>query len=266
MRQSVKTGAVSIPVLLALAGACVQPHPAREPQALTAAQAAPAADAAMAAFKAQSPAFIEAYMNQPGVKKLQLGAGRSRLPGWLNTDIEPGERAAFLDATQRFPFDDGTLNYIFSEHVIEHLTYDEGKAMVAEAYRVLAPGGKMRVSTPNMARFIELFDKNPSEEAKAYIDGKRYWHEWPREGNPATIILNLQMSSWGHKFMYDVETLGGILTAAGFRNVKEFEENISSDPHLSNLEERDTGVNARWSDYETMSVEVEKPAVTTERR
>jgi predicted SAM-dependent methyltransferase len=220
---------------------------------------------AITQFKQRSGAIIAAYMREQTVRKLQIGAGSSRPVGWLNTDIEPGDGLAFLDATKRFPFEDGSLHYIFSEHVIEHLTYDEGKFMMAEAYRVLAPGGKMRISTPNLTRFIELFDKNPSEEAKAYLVGKIGWHEWPNEPNAAAIILNLQMSSWGHKFMYDVATLGAALRRAGFQDVQEFEENISDDQHLSDLEERDTGVNVRWSDYETMSVEVEKPGTATTR-
>ena len=220
---------------------------------------------ALAAFQERSPAIIAAYMRNEPIRKLQIGAGSSRRPGWLNTDIEPGEGLAYLDATKRFPLDDGSLHYIFSEHVIEHLTYDEGKLMMAEAYRVLAPGGKMRISTPNLTRFIQLFDKDPSEDAKAYLVGKMKWHEWPDEPNQAAIILNLQMSSWGHKFMYDVATLSGALTRAGFQNVQEFEENISFDEHLRNLEERDGGVNERWSDYETMTIEVEKPRAATTR-
>ena len=61
------------------------------------------------------------------------------------------------------------------------------------------------------------------------------WLEWPKEPNAATIILNLQMSSWGHKFMYDYQTLSGALTRAGFQNPQEFEENISDDEHLRDL-------------------------------
>lgn len=215
-------------------------------------------------FQKNSAAIIDAYLRDYSIRKVQLGAGGSRLKGWLNTDIEPGgDGLAYLDATKRFPFEDASLHYIFSEHVIEHLSYDEGKTMIAEAYRVLVPGGKMRVSTPDMMQFIALFEEDPSDEAKAYIDGKRAWHEWPKAPKAATIILNLQMSSWGHKFMYDFETLAAALTEAGFRNPQSFEENVSNDEHLANLEERDTGVNVRWSDYETMSVEVEKPVPTT---
>jgi predicted SAM-dependent methyltransferase len=218
-------------------------------------------------FQKHSPAIIDGYFRDNQVRKVQLGAGSSRLQGWLNTDIEPGEGLAYLDATKRFPFADNSVHYIFSEHVIEHLTYEEGKAMVVEAFRVLAPGGRMRISTPNLTRFIELFDANPSEPVRAYIAGKIAWHEWRMEGNPAAIILNLQMSSWGHKFMYDLDTLAAILSSAGFGGAQEFEENMSGDPHLKNLEERDDGVNAHVSAHETMSVEVAKPGIAaTETR
>ena len=219
---------------------------------------------ALEQFQNNSGPIIEAYIRSHDVRKVQLGAGSSRLEGWLNTDIEPGgDGLAYLDATKRFPFEDGSVHFIFSEHVIEHLSYEDGKAMIGEAFRVLAPGGKMRVSTPDMRRFIALFDENPSEEAKAYIQGKLKWHKWPNEPNAATIILNLQMSSWGHRFMYDFETLAGALTRGGFRNPQAFEENISDDEHLRDLEERDSGVNVRWSAYETMSIEAEKPRGTT---
>ncbi len=217
-------------------------------------------------FRQRSPHLIAQYLRDHPIRKVQVGAGVSRLKGWLNTDIEPGDGLAYLDATQPFPFEDGSIHYLFSEHVIEHLTYDEGKSMVAESFRVLAPGGKMRISTPNLTRFIELFGKNPSPEARSYIHGKLGWHRWPREPNAAAIILNLQMSSWGHKFMYDVETLSGVLTRAGFRNVQEFEEDISHDAHLRDLEGRDTGELARWNNYESMSVEAEKPQAVTSTR
>jgi predicted SAM-dependent methyltransferase len=234
--------------------------------ALTAqpASLAPSDSSALQQFQNNSAAIIDGYLRSHEIRKVQLGAGSSRLAGWLNTDIEPGgDGLAYLDATKRFPFDDESIHYIFSEHVIEHLTYDEGKAMVAEAFRVLVPGGKMRVSTPDLMQFIALFNNNLSDDARDYLQGKVKWHEWPDEPNAAAIILNLQMSSWGHKFMYDFPTLSNVLTRAGFQNPRTFEENISDDPHLRELEERDSGVTVRWSNYETMSVEVEKPATTT---
>jgi hypothetical protein len=50
---------------------------------------------------------------------------------------------------------------------------------------------------------------------------------------------------------------------AGFQGVEEFEENRSDDPQLRDVEESDTGVNTRWSAYETMILEAEKPTAST---
>jgi predicted SAM-dependent methyltransferase len=223
----------------------------------------PAADAALAEFKQRTPERIETYLREQQVRKLQLGAGNARHEGWLNTDIEAGEGLAYLDASKPFPLPDSSIHYIASEHVIEHLSYEDGKVMLAESFRVLAPGGKVRVATPNLLRFIELFQKDPSEPARVFAAGKIAWHEWPKEPPSAAIILNLQLSSWGHKFTYDPETLEAALARAGFTSVRQFEMSESDDPVLNGFEARTTGVNAATVRHETMVLQATKPAAST---
>ena len=225
---------------------------------------APQADtAAITDFKQRSRAVIDAYLAGQGVKKLQIGAGTARHDGWLNTDIEPGDGLAFLDASQPFPLPDGAFDYVASEHVIEHLSFTEGTTMLSESYRVLAPGGKVRIATPNLLRFIELFDKNRSEAAANFMAGKLAWHEWPKEPFSPAIVLNLQLSSWGHKFTYDPETLSAALARAGFTSIRQFEMSDSDDPVLDGFEARTTGVNAATVRHETMVIQAAKPAQTT---
>ena len=225
---------------------------------------ATAADTAgVTEFKQRSREMIEEYVSQQQVRKLQLGAGNARHDGWLNTDIEAGEGLAYLDASKPFPLADGSMHYIASEHVIEHLSYEDGKVMLAESFRVLAPGGKVRVATPNLLRFIELFQKDPSEPARVFAEGKLAWHEWPKEPPSAAIILNLQLSSWGHKFTYDPETLEAALARAGFTSIRQFEMSESDDPVLDGFEARTTGVNAATVRHETMVLQAVKPGVST---
>ena len=222
---------------------------------------APASDtAAVAGFKQQSRATIDAYLRSQGVKKLQIGAGTARHEGWLNTDIEPGEGLAFLDAAQPFPLPDDAFDYVASEHVIEHLSFAAGATMISESYRVLAPGGKVRIATPNLLRFIELFDQNRSDAATTFMAGKLAWHEWPKEPSSPAIVLNLQLSSWGHKFTYDPETLQAALARAGFTSIRQFEMSDSDDPVLNGFEARTTGVNAATVRHETMVIQATKPA------
>src|SRR5438477_50522 len=79
------------------------------------------------------------------------GAGFNSLPGWLNTDLEPKSASViYLDAAKPLPFAYSTFDYIFSEHVIEHIPYPQGLSMLKECFRVIKPGGTIRIATPNL--------------------------------------------------------------------------------------------------------------------
>ena len=64
------------------------------------------------------------YFSKNSVKKLHIGCGSNILDGWLNSDYYPPLASVLhLDATKRFPFEDNTFDYVFSEHVIEHIAF-----------------------------------------------------------------------------------------------------------------------------------------------
>jgi predicted SAM-dependent methyltransferase len=220
------------------------------------------ADAAVEAFIARSPEAIETYVRTHEIRKLQIGAGSSRLEGWLNTDIEPRDHLAYLDATTRFPIEDGSFRYVFSEHVIEHLTLEQGAVMLAESYRILAPGGKVRLATPDLLQLVALFRDEKSDAARQYLTGKLEWHDWPRHPTPECVILNLQLSSFGHRFVYDEGTLAAALTRAGFGSVRRVTLHESDDPHLRGLEGRIEGWIGQLNAYETMVLEAVKPGAS----
>ncbi len=55
----------------------------------------------------------------------------------------------------RIPLDDGSVQLVFSLEVIEHLV--SFSHLLAEAYRILAPGGHLLVTTPNITRIGNVF-------------------------------------------------------------------------------------------------------------
>ena len=48
---------------------------------------------------------------------------------------------AFLNAEEKLPFKDDTFDYIYSEHLIEHLEYSKAK-LLEELYRVCKNNGR----------------------------------------------------------------------------------------------------------------------------
>ena len=85
------------------------------------------------------------------------------------------------------------------------------------------------------------------------------WHGWPSHPTVPATILNLQLSSWGHRFVYDPDTLRAALTKAGFQSIREFAVGESDDPNLQGMELRQSRAIASLNTYETMIFQAIKP-------
>ena len=209
--------------------------------------------------KLRTPALVNDYLATNPIARLHLGAGHNNKPGWLNTDIEPLPGQAYLDVTEPFPLPDRSVVYITSEHVIEHITYEQGMHMLKECYRVLKPGGRMRVATPNLQKFLGLFAERKSEETNAYIRDKSDWHDWPATADQECYILNLQLREWGHRFVYTPKLLRARIEEAGFKDIQSHVPGESGDPVLKGLEMRAFSNRAEVNRYETQIWEAVRP-------
>jgi len=181
---------------------------------------------------------VRGYMKTHAVRRLQLGAGGNDPGGWLNSDIAPTSTEIYLDATRPFPFPDASFQYVFSEHVIEHVSWEGGLAMLRECHRVLAPGGKLRTVTPNLKKFMQLVEDGTSPANRKYIETKLRYHLWPSTPVPAVYILNREAHDWGHQFLYDPETLRKSLELAGFQQIREYPVSEKTDPVFGEAEIR----------------------------
>ncbi len=209
---------------------------------------------------------IKEYLNTHDIKKLHIGADPTMLKGWLNTNsMSITKEDIFLDASIRFPFDDNTFNYIFSEHQIEHLHYIQGLVMLKECLRVLKPGGKIRITTPNLESFINLY-KNPREIGKIYIDYsiKRLFPELKE--NKEIFVLNNLFTNFGHKFIYDKNSLELNLKNVGFIDIEFHEVGTTKEEAFKNIEQHHKMFERlgfkdgdNLSKFDTIAVEASKP-------
>lgn len=134
-----------------------------------------------------------------GTVRLHLGSGPVRKPGWVNVDLLGDRVDLAWNLLEPLPFGERTVHAIFHEHLLEHLSLEDGYRLACESYRVLRPAGVLRIGVP---------DCGAPEIA------------WP--GAP-TRLLALQefFAEAGHRTMYDTETLGLVLRAAGFPTVEQ---------------------------------------------
>src|SRR5438034_2943303 len=206
-------------------------------------------------------ALVGEYLATRGAKKLQLGCGKVLLDGWLNTDIRQDiSGVCYLDATTRFPIADRMFDYVFSEHIIEHLPYKGGETMMRESYRVLKPGGKVRVATPDLKKLLDLYTSKPSEAQQRYIRWSVDKH-LPDVGiyKPQFVINNF-FGSWGHRFIYDVPTLSALLTSAGFIDITQHAPGESDDANFCGVESHQREIGDEMNRMETMVLEARRPA------
>jgi predicted SAM-dependent methyltransferase len=159
--------------------------------------------------------------------KLHLGSGMVTLEGWLNVDIATPTADLHLDLRKPLPFGDESIDYVFSEHFIEHITREEAIGLIKECHRVLNKNGVLRLSTPNLKHLvISYLTRNVDE-----------WGEIWRPTNPCRL-LNEGMRCWGHEYVYDEEDLFQLLSEAGFRNVRFVGWRESAIQDLAGLESR----------------------------
>ena len=136
--------------------------------------------------------------------KLHLGCGPLALPGWVNIDNQryPGVDKV-LDLRKGLPYKD--ISFVFAEHFIEHLAYDDALKLMRESRRVLRDDGVLRLSTPNLD----------------WVWVTHYRLDAPDDQQVAACFyLNRAFHGWGHQFLYNERTLTATLRDAGFANVK----------------------------------------------
>lgn len=156
-------------------------------------------------------------MNFKG-KRMNVGCGKYPVLGWLNADIHHTADVMF-DIRARWPVPDGHLTAVRLEHVLEHVEYPiEALRVLEEAYRVLAPGGWVRVGVPDTEKVILAYVQG--DDAEYFRIAKEHWH-------PGSICLPIEHVNFHfrdrfgeHLFAYDWQALTNLLSQAGFKGIQ----------------------------------------------
>lgn len=94
----------------------------------------------------------------PAGMRLHIG-GKVRVPGWTVLNILPGPHVDILgDCSDLSAVSDASCSVIYASHVVEHLGYDSALPRALKEFnRVLAPGGMVLISVPDLDILCRLF-------------------------------------------------------------------------------------------------------------
>lgn len=211
------------------------------------------------------------------MKKVNLGSGISCLDDWINIDSSFNARLAkyprlrysllkigilpkkyyeiswskhikkimVRDVRKKLPFDDESIDFIYSSHLIEHLRKDEAEKVLRECIRVLKRGGLIRLVVPDLELMARNYLKE-IEDIQTNKGKKREYRPSERfldvlgvgvERTKTPFILKI-FSSGYHKWMYDQFSLTALLASCGFTDIQKRSYKEGGVPDIEFLDNR----------------------------
>jgi predicted SAM-dependent methyltransferase len=182
--------------------------------------------------------------------KINIGSGLSGASGWYNIDNSPTIVLSRLpfgrqlfrtpdwprdvhrhDVKKGLPFADGSVSSVYSSHTFEHFTWTEALTVARECFRVLQPGGVIRIVVPDLRLIVRdyLADSDPLAS-----------HRFLSRLSLGNTFHDVVHPGANHSQMFDEHSLIHLLQQAGFSHpeVSHFMESRISDINRVELEAR----------------------------
>lgn len=150
--------------------------------------------------------------------KLHIGCGKRNFGDhWIHIDGTKDDELSdekkfkhikYHDVT-RLPFEDNSVDLIYSAHLIAYFDRSEIADLLTEWRRVLKPGGILRLATPDFEAMIKLYLEK-SFHLTSFL-------------GPLYGRMKMDNSTIYHKTVYDFKSLLAILMMAKFRDVKRYD-------------------------------------------
>ncbi|QXC59121.1 methyltransferase domain-containing protein [Aquihabitans sp. G128] len=212
------------------------------------------------AQRALRPAKRKRYLASTDTVRLMIGSGPSKREGWLATDLIPSRPdVMLLDASEPFPFDDASVDRIHTEHMIEHVDHEIGTHMLAECARILKPGGRIRLATPDFDRVVALATGVPDDVVELMRASNERNQIDPTRLDDPIWAVNRLFSGYGHKFLYTESALRSAMEAAGLAEVTRYEVGESDDAEFAEADMHGNQIADGWNRYQTLVLEATKP-------
>ena len=174
-----------------------------------------------------------------GKNYLNLGCGANIIDGYVNADFFYRIKFWKKDVLKlqwqldlRYPLNcnNDVFDGIYSEHTLEHLYPSDAKNLLTELYRVMKKGALIRITVPDLEKYIKYYVNNSDG-----IDVAKFNNKYETK---CSAIRNMTQN-FLHLSTWDFEELKESLDEVGFRDIKKKTFNQSDDEMLKlDIEER----------------------------
>lgn len=150
--------------------------------------------------------------------KLHLGCGSKYIPGFVHVDALPAPHVDIVGPVEHLPIADESVSLIYASHILEHFGRYEYKAVLKEWFRVLEPGGVLRLAVPDFAACAAIYYESGLADGLTGLVG---------------LIVGGQRDQYDfHKMIFDEEFLHRDLLETGFREVRHWDWRTTEHSHI----------------------------------
>lgn len=173
-----------------------------------------------------------------------FGRHWAEIPGWLILSQEE------QDITRPLEFASGSVDVVFTEHVLEHVRFLEGVGFVRESLRVLRPGGIFRAVCPMTEKILSFSAESGRDREylrcldRFYPEEKDLFSGLGFDGFGEfgkVFLINSIFTGYGHRFIWSAALMERVLLAIGFSSATIYEVGKGRSPEYC-LERRRRGL------------------------
>jgi predicted SAM-dependent methyltransferase len=138
---------------------------------------------------------------------LHVGCGEKYIPGFIHIDLRKFPHVDHVASADKLDmFKDNSVDLIYSCCMLEHFKRYETEDVLKEWYRVLKPGGILRLSVPDFEKLVEVYLK---------------YHDLKLVLGPLVGRQNYPENT--HYNVFDFATISEILKKVGFKKIYRYD-------------------------------------------
>ena len=174
-------------------------------------------------------------------RRLEIGTGQTRLHGFETLNVVYHRATDYIhDAARPLPFADSSFSIVYASHVLEHIPWYQGLAVVRDWVRVLEPGGALELWVPDALLICRTLVACEESHSSAAI--KDDWWRFNARQDPALWAAG-RLFSYGdgtgaarspnwHRALYTPRFLASVMKSAGPSEIERLEpSHVRGDDH-----------------------------------